>query len=160
MSADTAGGQPPGVEIAFYHLTVTPLEQALPALLERVLAHDWRAVLRAGSAERVKALDSLLWTYDPDSFLPHGSQGDPLPERQPVWLTAGDDMPNDPQVLVLVDGMDHPDPSGFVRVLDLFDGRDDLAVSAARDRWRVRKARGFALTYWRQRPDGRWERAA
>jgi len=150
-----------GVEVAFYHLTATPLEKALPALLERVLSRGWRAVIRAGSPERVKALDTQLWTYDPGSFLPHGAEGDARADRQPVWLTSGDDLPNDPQVLVLVDGMD-VEPAGlagFIRVLDLFDGGDDGAVAAARDRWRARKAAGHALTYWRQKPGGGWEKA-
>jgi len=35
-------------EIGFYHLTRTPLEQALPKLLGRVLAGGGRALVRVG----------------------------------------------------------------------------------------------------------------
>jgi DNA polymerase-3 subunit chi len=57
-------------EIRFYHLTTTTLERALPVLLEKVLARGDRAVVIAGSDERVAALDTALWTYDDRSFLP------------------------------------------------------------------------------------------
>ena len=48
-------------EIAFYHLTRTPLDQALPKLLGRVLAGGGRALVLCGSEERVAALDAALW---------------------------------------------------------------------------------------------------
>ena len=66
-------------EIGFYHLLSTPLERALPRLLERARAQDLRIVIRAASAERVEHLNALLWTYNDTSFLAHGSarDGDP-----------------------------------------------------------------------------------
>lgn len=146
-------------EIAFYHLLSTPLERALPKLLERVVERGMRAVIRAGSKERIEALDSLLWTYDPGSFLPHGA-GDAFADAQPIYLTTEPVAPNSAQVLILVDGVDADDLEAFERVLDLFDGSDPQAVAAARDRWRARKEAGHTLTYWKQRDNGGWERAA
>ena len=66
-------------EIGFYHLLTTPLERALPRLLERARAQGYRLVVRAASSERVEHLNALLWTYDEAGFLPHGSarDGDP-----------------------------------------------------------------------------------
>ena len=64
-------------EILFYHLERQALDAVLPALLERTLERGWRAVVQSGSAERVTALDQLLWTYRADSFLAHGSPRDP-----------------------------------------------------------------------------------
>lgn len=118
-----------------------------------------RAVIRAGSKERVEALDSLLWTYDAGSFLPHGA-GDAFADTQPVYLTTDATIPNSAEVLILVDGVDADDLDGFARVLDLFDGSDPQAVAAARGRWRARKEAGYTLTYWKQRDNGSWERAA
>ncbi len=91
-------------EIGFYHLQATPLERALPKLLERGLAAGFRIVVLAGSGERVDHLDATLWTYDDASFLPHGSRRDGKPERQPVWLTDSDENPNGADMLVLTDG--------------------------------------------------------
>src|SRR6185437_11026225 len=92
-------------EIGFYHLLGTPLERALPKLLERALAGGYRVVVLAGSAERVEQLDAVLWTYDDASFLPHGSRRDGQAERQPIWLSERDENPNGADLLVLTEGM-------------------------------------------------------
>ena len=63
-------------EIGFYHLLTTPLDRALPRLLERARAQGYRIVVRAASPDRVEHLNAVLWTYDEASFLPHGSARD------------------------------------------------------------------------------------
>jgi DNA polymerase-3 subunit chi len=146
-------------EISFYHLTATPLERALPRLLERARAQGHRIVVRAGSAERVAQLDALLWTYDEASFLPHGSGRDGNAAAQPIWLTERDENPNGAVMLVLLDGVAADDLSEFARCADFFDGNDPDAVEAARGRWRVARDAGHNLTYWRQTASG-WERQA
>jgi hypothetical protein len=42
-------------EVLFYHLEHQPLERVLPSLVERTLERGWRAVVQAGSEERVEA---------------------------------------------------------------------------------------------------------
>jgi DNA polymerase III subunit chi len=144
-------------EIGFYHLLATPLERALPRLLERARAQGYRIVLRAALAERVEHLNALLWTYDDASFLAHGSARDGDAVAQPIWLTEHDDNPNDAAMLVLVDGVEAADLSAFARCADLFDGNDESAVEAARERWRRAAAAGHTLTYWQQTATG-WEK--
>jgi DNA polymerase III subunit chi len=146
-------------EIGFYHLLSTPLERALPRLLERARAQDLRVVIRAGSAERVEHLNALLWTYDDTSFLAHGSSRDGNAAAQPVWLSHREENPNAATVLFLVDGVEAGDVGAFARCLDLFDGNDPDAVEAARGRWRTAQAAGHTLTYWQQTGSG-WEKKA
>ena len=146
-------------EIGFYHLQSTPLERALPRLLERACARGLRIVIRAASSERVEHLNALLWTYDEASFLPHGSSRDGNPANQPIWLGDRADNPNDASILFLVDGVAADDLASFTRCVDLFDGNDPAAVEAARGRWRRAQAAGHALTYWQQTAAG-WEKRA
>jgi DNA polymerase-3 subunit chi len=141
-------------EIGFYHLDKMPLDRALPRLLERGLAAGFRIVVLAGSAERVAHLDAVLWTYDDASFLPHGSRRDGRPERQPVWLTDSDENPNRADMLVLTDGAASTRLAEYRRCLDLFDGNDEAALAAARERWRAAKTVGHTLTYWQQTGTG------
>jgi DNA polymerase-3 subunit chi len=145
-------------EIGFYHLTRMSLAAALPKLLERVLAAGKRALVRAGSPERVEFLNAALWTYDPASFLPHGTAREGDAPDQPIWLTAGDDNPNGAQVLVLTDGAAAGDLGGWERCVEMFDGNDPAAVEAARERWTAYKAAGHTLTYWQQTERGGWEK--
>ncbi|MEQ8388261.1 MAG: DNA polymerase III subunit chi [Alphaproteobacteria bacterium] len=147
-------------DIGFYHLLVSPLERALPRLLEKMLEAGGRAVILAGSEERVKFLNAHLWTYDPKSFLPHGAAEDGEAARQPIYLTTEDENPNTASVLFLLDGMNSDRLATYARCLDLFDGRDEAAVVAARERWRAATAAGHGLTYWRQTEGGGWEKQA
>ena len=147
-------------EIRFYHLTRKPLERALPELLEKVLERDWRAVVMAGSEQRVEALNALLWTYGDRSFLPHGSARDGTPDRQPIWLTSLDENPNGAHVLILTDGAISAAVPDYGLCCELFDGRDQDAVAAARERWQAYRSAGHALTYWQQTERGGWEQKA
>jgi DNA polymerase III subunit chi len=144
-------------EVGFYHLRSTSLERALPRLLERALADGHRIVVMAGSLERVQHLDDLLWTYSEESFLPHGAAKHGHAERQPIWLTAEDENPNSANMLVLVDGARSTLVERYARCCDMFDGNDEVAVTAARERWRAAKAAGHRLVYWEQ-VEGRWEK--
>jgi DNA polymerase-3 subunit chi len=144
-------------KVGFYHLTRSPLDKALPKLLEKALGAGHRCVVLCASKERVAALDSLLWTYDPDSWLPHGKAKDGDEAQQPVWLTQTDENPNGADLLVQLDGMISAHLGGYVRCLDLFDGADGESVAQARIRWRELAAAGHELTYWQQDENGGWK---
>jgi len=147
-------------EIYFYHLERRTLADVLPKLLERSLERGWRAVVQAASEERVEALNTLLWTYRDESFLPHGTARDGRASEQPIYLTAGEDNPNGAQIRFLVDGTTLADTSRYVRVAYVFDGSDEESVKAARAAWQEAKARGDAVSYWQQDEEGRWQQKA
>lgn len=147
------------VEIGFYHLTRSRIEDALPRLLEKALSLGHRMVVRVADAERLESLNRHLWTYDSHSFLPHGIRADGFPERQPVFLSTEIENPNRADVLVLVGETGVPEIEGFARVVDLFDGDDREAVEAARARWRAWQQAGHALAYYQQEDSGAWRRA-
>ena len=154
------------MEVWFYHLQRRPLESALPALVARTLANGWTAVIQVASPERLAALDDLLWTYDDQSFVAHGTARDGDEALHPVWLTLGADNPNAAAVRFFVEGADavtalsDPVAAPRERAIILFDGRDEDAVSIARMQFRALRDRGFALSYWRQNDDVRWEKTA
>lgn len=148
-------------EIVFYHLTERTLEQVLPGLVEKSLQRDWKVVVQAISDELIEKLDGLLWTWRDESFLPHGSIRDGTENLQPVWLTCESDNPNAAAIRFLVDGADIEDPSGYERVVYMFDGNDNAAVEHARSRWKHHKDQeGHEQTYWQQNPNGGWEKKA
>jgi DNA polymerase-3 subunit chi len=148
---------PDACEVWFYHLERTPLDQALPELLERTLARGWRALVRSPFPERVEQLDGWLWSYRDDSFLPHGVAGDPTEADQPILLTTAEAAPNRADALFLVDGADPGPLDGYARCLILFDGGDEAALAGARTRWKAMKAQGLPVSYWKQTERG-WEK--
>jgi len=149
-----------GCEVWFYHLERTSLDRALPELLEKTLARNWRALVRSTAAERIEHLDGWLWTYRDDAFLPHGVDGEPMAERQPVLITTRMDNPNRAQALFLIDGAEPGDLSDYARCVLLFDGRDEAALAAARERWRTFKDAGCEISYWRQGESSGWRKEA
>ena len=140
----------PVTEIGFYHLTRTGPDQALPALLGRTLAAGERAVVRTGDEARVAALDEALWASTDPDWLPHGTARTGFAPLQPIWLTASEENPNGARLLFLLDGVECADLLAWTRGCDLFDGRDEAAVAAARRRWTAAKALGAGLAYWQQ----------
>ena len=145
-------------EVFFYHLQGQPLEKALPLLLEKCRERGWAVIVQGATEERLSALDDALWTYQDDSFLPHGTARDGTPETQPILLTTSPDNINSAQVRVLVEGVAPPDLAGLTRALVLFDGNDDDAVQTARAQWKLLKEQGHAMAYWQQDENGRWGR--
>jgi DNA polymerase-3 subunit chi len=146
-------------DIGFYHLTRTGPEKALPQLLGRTLAAGQRAVVLCPDAERLAALDTALWQSTEPDWLPHGTAADGDADLQPIWLTTDDSAPNNARFLFLIDGAQSARLDAFDRVFDLFDGKDETAVQAARERWSAAKAAGHGLTYWQQGARG-WEKKA
>jgi DNA polymerase-3 subunit chi len=147
-------------EVRFYHLQRSTLESVLPKFLERVVDRGQRAVVVADSPERVEALTNQLWTYSDRVFLPHGNVRDGHAAQQPIWLTDADENPNGAQVLFLSDGATSARIAEFETCVELFDGNDEAAVTAARERWQRYKAEGHVVVYFQQDERGSWEEKA
>ncbi|MFW6027459.1 MAG: DNA polymerase III subunit chi [bacterium] len=149
-------------ELWFYHLERASAEDALPRLLTKTLERRWRALVRLGGEERLRALDSFLWTFRDDAFLPHGAVYEPHAEHQPILLTTGPANVNEAHVLFLVDDAPFPEleqgGGGFERCVLLFNGADPETLSRAREQWKQAKAAGLELSYWQQTPGGKWEK--
>jgi DNA polymerase-3 subunit chi len=147
-------------ETLFYHLERRSLEDVLPGLVEKTLERGWRALIRTDSAERAEAIDTLLWTYDDQSFLPHAQVGDGDAARQKVLITVEEANSNGANVLFLVGGAgaDWGALSDFTRVVTMFDGRDAHMLTQARAAWKDAKEAGRDVTYWKETPSGKFEK--
>jgi DNA polymerase III subunit chi len=153
-----------GSEIWFYHLERSSVEDTLPPLLEKCMERGWRAIIKSKIGANVEAIDSRLWTYKPNAWLPHGklSGQDEEDDQQPILLmleggdTSGSQL--SAQALFLLDGADWTGVMQVERIFVIFDGRDQDAVAHARHDWRRAKDLGLLPAYWRQNEDGKWAR--
>jgi DNA polymerase-3 subunit chi len=93
------------------------------------------------SAAQAEQLDDLLWSFDPDAYVPHQIVGaDEDEEEVPVLLAAPEhDTGLRPMVLNLRDAAV---PDGFERVLEVVPA-DDSARGPLRERWKQYVARGI-----------------
>jgi DNA polymerase-3 subunit chi len=150
-------------ETLFYHLEKKSLDDVLPGLVEKSRERGWRVLIRADTADRAQAIDTLLWTYKDESFLAHALEGDGEPSRQPVLITVEEHNPNKADVLFLVGGAvpsswSDASLTALSRIVLLFDGRDPEMLAAARTAWKNAKAAGHDVTYWKETPAGKWEK--
>jgi DNA polymerase-3 subunit chi len=147
-------------EIWFYHLERSSLDQVLPGLLEKTLERGWRALVRGRDSLRLDEMSEGLWTWREDSFLAHGSATDPHADRQPILLSVSGENLNRAQALFIIDDSELGPTEDYERCFIIFDGRNELALQHARERWRGLKQADANLAYWRQTEEGRWEKAA
>ena len=145
----------------FYHLKRTTLEQAAGPLLEKCLERGWRVLAVSPDIRRRGALDQALWTYDDQSFLPHGqAEAAGLePARQPVLISETTDNQNEAAVALLMDGADMPVDSAYERCMVMFDDGDTPVRNKARQLYKAASDAGLITRYFQQTEQGGWKEA-
>jgi len=147
-------------DIRFYHLLTRTIDQTLPDILQKGLSAGHRIVVRVKNDAEAERLAAHLWTYKAESFLPHGTKKDGHAEHQPIWITPGDDIPNNANMIVILNGsLVGTDNESLTLCCDLFDGNDAEAVQSARTRWKHYKDQNMSLAYWQQTDKG-WDQKA
>jgi len=147
-------------EIRFYHLQKQTLDQALPQILNKALSAGHRIIVKLPDIQSVERMNTHLWTYNPDSFLPHGSNKDGYAEDQPIWLTDKDENPNGATVMISASGAVAKTPGNYDLCCEILDGHDQDNIKAARQRWKDYKEKELDITYWQQSETGGWDKKA
>ncbi len=144
----------------FYHLQRTTLERAVGPLLEKCLERGWRVLAVSPDITRRAALDEALWTYDDQSFLPHGqAEAEGLaPDQQPILISAETENLNQAAVALLMDGVDLPADAQFERCMVMFDDGDQASRQKAREQFKAAKDAGLPARYFQQAGRG-WKEA-
>lgn len=146
------------MQVDFYHLSATPLDRALPQIAARVVASGERLLIVSADREQRAAIDRLLWSYAPDSFLPHAELGNGDDTAQPVLIAPDVNAANGARHIALVDGQWRQDALDFTRAFHFF---ADDHIREARLAWKALADRdGVEPRYWKQNDAGRWEQAA
>lgn len=145
--------------VDFYHLQKSSLDQVLPKLCEKAYATGKRIKVLLGVTERVDFINTLLWTYADESFLPHGSKKDGFIEDQPIFISDKEENENHADLLILADGAILPIDKlkDYERVLNIFDGNDEDAIQCARRYWKEIKSSISDIHYWQQNTSGVFE---
>ena len=148
--------------VDFYHLQKQTLEQVLPKLVEKAYATGKNIKIKVGNEARVEFINSLLWTYSDESFIPHGSKKDGFAKEQPIWLSSEDDNPNQAEMLFLVDGaaIELSEIKNFERIFNVFDGNVEESLQQARLFWKELSATEEEKNYFQQDENGRWNKKA
>jgi DNA polymerase-3 subunit chi len=147
-------------EYCFYHLEASTLKGVLPDLLTKTLSKGWRALVRLPNGADLTDWDDYLWTYQDQSFLPHGREDQGRADQQPILLANKTETAEGFDAVFLVDGADVTTVDGVSRVMVMIDGRSQDVVQRERGRWKTLKDAGAVMSYWQQSAKGGWEKKA
>ena len=133
---------------ADFYLIDKPRFREEPLLLVCELARKafdagFPTLVLARDTAQAEAIDDLMWSFDPDAYLPHQIAGsDEEDELTPILILAPDtDSPMRPMVINLRDAAVEGD---FERVLEVVPA-DPAARTPLRERWKQYQARGLEL---------------
>ena len=111
-------------------------------LAKRGYAANLPMLILARDSAQAEALDDLLWSFDPDEYLPHQIVGDDEDELCPILIATPEmDVPARP---LLVNLRDEVPAGSFDRVLEVVPA-DPSARGPLRERWKHYQSLGFEL---------------
>ena len=142
------------MQVDFYQLGRTPLEQVISAIAQRLLGERKRLLIVADDENLLGRLDRMLWDQGPASFLPHAPSGGSDDARQPILLSPSNDAPNLARNMLIADGQWREAALSFDRAFYLFDA---ATLEGARLAWKLLAGReGIDRRYWAQDERGKW----
>ena len=110
-------------------------------LAEQQTRQGQRVFLLTSSAEAAHELDQLLWSYTPESFLPHALSGD---DHSQVAVVVGHENRRDFGCVLNLGDTIVSDYPGLTAVAE-FILNDETAKAASRSRWNSYKQLGYEL---------------
>jgi DNA polymerase-3 subunit chi len=142
------------MQVDFYQLGRTPLEQVISAISQRLLVEGKRLLIVAEDENLLGRLDRMLWDQGSTSFLPHAPSGGSDDARQPLLLSTSNDAPNLARNVLIADGQWREAALTFDRAFYLFDA---ATLEGARVAWKLLAGReGIERRYWAQDEQGKW----
>ena len=133
---------------ADFYLIAKPRFREQPLLLVCELARKatdagQHTLVLARDAAQAEALDDLLWSFDPDAYVPHQIAGADEDEDEAAVLIASPDIDASPRQL-LINLRDAAPTGSFERVLEVVPA-DPAARGPLRERWKHYQSLGFEL---------------
>ena len=110
-------------------------------LAKKACAANLPILVLARDAAQAEAIDDLMWSFDPDEYLPHQIAGMDEGDDDTPILVATPQM-DVPSRALLINLRDAAVPDGFERVLEVVPA-DDSARGPLRERWKQYVARGI-----------------
>ena len=148
-------------QIDFYHLTQSDLNTALIMLLKKTASVGKKALILCPKPVAA-ALDEMLWTFEEDSWMPHGVDTADGAAHAKLWITT--DPATNPigaEFAFLTNGVEPSSFTDFDRAFVLFDGRSEAQVEQARGQWkRFSSQDDVSASYFAQDDEGRWQKKA
>jgi len=101
------------IKINCYITTQDDLHKTFCQLAEKCYYANLRTNVITQNSDYTKSLDRVLWTYSKKHFIPHATDADSLPEKQPIYITDKLDNPNQADSIMFI----NPDKAMFLETI-------------------------------------------
>lgn len=115
-------------------------------LAEQQAKQGQRICILTDSPEAAQEVDQLLWSYAPESFLPHALAGDPAAAQVAVVVGHGTEAPSGVTCILNL-GSEAPLNQPSLNAIAEFVLNDDESKARSRARWNLYKQLGYELQH-------------
>ncbi len=142
------------MQISFYNVKSTPIDRALPVLLQKALDANMTPSVLVPQGQTA-TYSTILWQGGGvESFLAHDI-GDKADEKTPIKVTDTPDFDRDIRFYVNHLQMDWI--QGANAIYFVFDSDTPTIVENARSVWRTLQQQSeYTLSYYQQHENGKW----
>ena len=135
-------------EVIFVETSARRMEMRACEIAEENYAQGKRVQIFVFDQEQAKRLDDLLWTFKPDSFVPHGLwAGSPDEPEEPVVITTGKEALKRADSLLMMGYSDVDLVRQFSHVFHLVVTDNQERLDNSRRYWTLLKDADFSLRH-------------
>jgi DNA polymerase-3 subunit chi len=142
-------------KISFYQVMNGEVIKFSCQLLEKCFQKNIKTFVQVVDDIAATAIDRTLWTFAQKSFIPHAMDTDPMPDKQPIYISSSDKCPINAKGLMLI-GIDRLDVKDFDRVMVMLDGTLPEELKRAEALMASFKNLGHEVEYYLQNSKGTW----
>jgi len=141
------------MQVDFYQLSRDPVEAVIPAIARKIVDGGGRLLVVSARRDQLDRISGGLWSAGPDSYLANDHADAPMPQVQPILLSADSNAVNGARYIALSDGQWRDEALDFERAFYFF---DEETVGIARHAWKaLSKLDQVTPRFWKQE-GGRW----
>lgn len=115
-------------------------------LAEQQAKQGQRVCILADTPDAAQEIDQLLWSFTPESFLPHALADDPAAATLPVLIAHGNAAPAGTTCILNL-GSEAPLNQPTLNAIAEFVANDADAKARSRARWNLYKQLGYELQH-------------
>jgi len=143
-------------KISFYQVMNGEIVKSSCIILEKCLKNNFKTFVQLENDEMKELLNKTLWTFSQKSFIPHGSDLDPMPELQPIYISTKEECAIKANLLMLI-GKYRIDIGNYERVIVIIDGNSESDIKNSDEMREALTNLGHKVEYYKQNSAGIWE---
>lgn len=156
------------IKISCYQTTQEQLPKTFCKLTEKCYYSNLRTNVFTENEDYSQNLDRVLWTYSKKHFIPHATSSDPLPEKQPVYITHDLSIHTKAEIIIFINASQKTiltalskngiiQPKIVQKILFIFDEIQKVRSNDINNLLEKSYINDFAINSFKQTKQGAWE---